>query len=98
MGVDDTDSGSDDPKPTIEVQIKAADLARLDRAAVRRGIGRAEMFAQAIDEFLAQEAWSGGFIPPPPPMEVPRRRRVRSNSGRWRRTSGTDPSGDEDAP
>jgi hypothetical protein len=63
-------------EPTAEREIVSAsirreDIARLEVAAERRGIGRDEVIAQAIDAFLARETWSGGFIAPPPPMEVP---------------------------
>ena len=93
MSADDSNARSAEPTEAIEVRIAAAELALLDRAADRRGIERAEMVAQAIDEFLAQEAWSGGFIPPPPAMEVPRRPRLRSESGRLRWMRGSDRPG-----
>lgn len=64
---------SDMPAPTMVVtaHLRPAEVARLDHAAARRGIGRDEMVAEAIDAFLAREIWSGGFIATPPPMEVP---------------------------
>ena len=55
----------------VTARIGPQDLARLDRAAARRGIGREDVVSQAIDAFLAREMWSGGFIAPPPPMEIP---------------------------
>ena len=71
----------DDPDPwardasketvVVTATIRAADAARLDLAAERRGVGREEVLAQALDAFLAREMWSGGFIAPPPPMEIP---------------------------
>jgi hypothetical protein len=73
MPADDTDSTWRDPARTEEVsaRLRPDDVVRLDRAAERRGVGRDEMIAEAIDAFLAREMWSGGFIAPPPPMEVP---------------------------
>jgi hypothetical protein len=58
---------------TISVSLRSADVARIDRAADRRGVTREVMIAEAVDAFLAREMWSGGFIDPPPPMEVPGR-------------------------
>jgi hypothetical protein len=70
----------------VSVSIRRADVARLGVAAERRGIGRDEIIAQAIDAFLARETWSGGFIAPPPPMEVPGPFPWRSQTFRlWRR-------------
>lgn len=59
------------PTETVSTRLRSADVARLDQAAARRGVGRDEMVAEAIDAFLAREIWSGGFIAPPPPMEIP---------------------------
>lgn len=55
----------------VTASLRPADVERLDIAAARRGIGREELVAEAIDAFLAREMWSGGFIAPPPPMEIP---------------------------
>lgn len=60
------------PAEPVTLRLRQADVDRLDHAAARRGIGRDEMVAEAIDAFLAREIWSGGFIAPPPPMEVPK--------------------------
>ena len=62
---------SSSPRELVTTRLRPADVARLDQSAARRGIGRDEMVAEAIDAFLAREIWSGGFIAPPPPMEIP---------------------------
>ena len=70
----ESDGGSREPQEEEEVvmvRVQEPDVARLDVAAARRGVGRDEIIAQAIDAFLAREIWSGGFIAPPPPMEIP---------------------------
>jgi hypothetical protein len=71
---------------TVAAQISPADLVRLDHMAERRGVDRSQLVVQAIDALLAQEAWSGGFIPPPPPIGVPpaEQRRFRG-LGRFRK-------------
>jgi hypothetical protein len=69
---------------SIPVQLRSADVARLDHAAGRRGITREAMIAEAVDAFLAREMWSGGFIAPPP-MEVPRKYPWRAGAFRLRR-------------
>jgi len=56
----------------VSAELRCEEVARIDHAAARRGIGREELIVQAIDAFLAREMWSGGFIAPPPPMEVPK--------------------------
>lgn len=68
---DSSQSDASVPTEFVTTRLRQADVARLDHAAARRGIGRDEMVAEAIDAFLAREVWSGGFIAPPPPMEVP---------------------------
>jgi hypothetical protein len=68
---DSSQSDASAPTEDVTMRLRSADVARLDHAAARRGIGRDEMVAEAIDAFLAREIWSGGFISPPPPMEVP---------------------------
>ncbi len=80
-------STSDMPEPTevVSARLRPAEVARLDHAAARRGIGRDEMVAEAIDAFLAREMWSGGFIATPPPMEVPGPYPWRRGSFRLRR-------------
>jgi len=70
---------------TISVDLRSADLARLDHAAERRGVSRQAMMAEAIDAFLAREIWSGGFIAPPPPMEPPGKFPWRAGALRLRR-------------
>jgi len=57
--------------PIVTARISSSDAVRLDRVAARRGIDRGELIAEAIDEFLAQEALSGRFVAPPPPMLIP---------------------------
>jgi hypothetical protein len=59
------------PTETVTARITAHDLARLDRMATRRGVEREHLVSMAIDALLAQEAWSGGFIPPPPASTLP---------------------------
>ena len=70
---------------TVTVRLNDSDVARLDRAAERRGITREAMLAEAVDAFLAREMWSGGFIAPPPPMEVPGKFPWRPGAFRLRR-------------
>jgi hypothetical protein len=67
----DTTENDQSADTEVVAFLRTADVARLDHAAARRGISRAEMVAEAVDAFLAREMWSGGFIAPPPPMEVP---------------------------
>ncbi len=73
---------TDDERVEVCTHIRPADLERLDHMSARRGVPRAELVARAVDALLAQEAWSGGFIPPPVEMQIPRPRRGR---GRRRR-------------
>ena len=82
------DMTSDELSETVSARISAHDLERLNRMAVRRGVEREKLIRMAIDALLAQEAWSGGFIPPPPSLSVPplldRRGRVKRTRGRRR--------------
>lgn len=63
--------GAGDETEIVTTRLRSSDVARLDQAAARRGIGREALLSEAIDAFLAREIWSGGFIAPPPPMEIP---------------------------
>ena len=78
------DEISEEFPEVISARISAHDVARLDRMATRRGVEREQLIRMAIDELLAQEAWSGGFIPPPPAAGVPR---PTDDLGRVRRPS-----------
>jgi len=71
-GVSPTQPNEQPERVSIDVPLRPADIERLDRSAVRRGVTRDEVIAEAIDAFLAREMWSGAYIPPPPRMEVPR--------------------------
>jgi hypothetical protein len=61
----------DELTESIVARISADDLDRLNRMAARRGVDRETLVTMAIDALLAQEAWSGGFIPPPPAARIP---------------------------
>jgi hypothetical protein len=76
---------SDQSLETVTARITSHDRARLDQMAERRGVERHLLISQAIDALLAQETWSGGFIPPPPPATVPPplERRRRPARRRW---------------
>ncbi len=76
------DPSANDDDRVVTSRIGADDVDRLDRIASRRGIGRSELIAEAIDEFLAHEGLSGRFITPPPPMRIPPRFRDRTRSRR----------------
>ena len=62
---------SDELTETVTARISAHDLERLNRMAARRDVERENLIRMAIDALLAQEAWSGGFIPPPVALSVP---------------------------
>jgi hypothetical protein len=65
-----SDMTGDEFSEAVSARISARDLDRLNRMSARRGIEREKLIRMAIDALLAQEAWSGGFIPPPPAARV----------------------------
>ena len=66
-----SDMSGDELSEVVSARISTHDLDRLNRMAARRGVERETLVRMAIDALLAQEAWSGGFIPPPPAARVP---------------------------
>jgi len=65
-----SDMSGDELSEAVSTRISAHDLDRLNRMAARRGVEREKLVRMAIDALLAQEAWSGGFIPSPPAARV----------------------------
>jgi hypothetical protein len=66
-----TNMTGDELSEAVSARISQRDLDRLNRMSARRGVEREKLIRMAIDALLAQEAWSGGFIPPPPAARVP---------------------------
>ncbi len=78
---------------TIAETVRSDHVRRLDGLAARRGLRRADLIAQAIDAFLAQEAMIGAFgvtetaawlAPAPESSMWARVRSGTSGGGRWR--------------